>query len=40
MSMIRSQHLRSRGPEIDSLKLSMDWTPEDLEKPQVLADDV
>lgn len=37
---LRSQQLRSLGPEIDPLKLSMDWTPEDLEKPQVLVDDV
>jgi dihydroxy-acid dehydratase len=37
---LRSQKLRSMGPEIDPLKLSMDWTPGDLEKPQVLVDDV
>jgi len=37
---LRSQRLRSLGPEIDPLKLSMDFTPEDLEKPQVLVEDV
>jgi dihydroxy-acid dehydratase len=37
---MRSQDLRKLGPEIDSLKLSMDWSPEDLGKPQVLVDDV
>jgi dihydroxy-acid dehydratase len=28
------------GPEIDPLKLSMDWTVDDLDKPQVLVEDV
>lgn len=37
---MRSQELRNISPEIDPLKLSMDWTPEDLEKPQVLVEDV
>ncbi len=37
---MRSQDLRKLGPEIDSLKLSMDWSPADLDKPQVLVDDV
>ncbi len=37
---MRSQELRKLGPEIDPLKLSMDWTPEDLDLPQVLVDDV
>lgn len=32
--------MRSVGPEIDPLQLSMDWTEEDLEKPQVMIDDV
>lgn len=32
--------MRSLGPEIDPLKLSMDWTVADLEKPQVLVEDV
>ena len=40
MSMMRSQHLRAIAPETDPLKLSMDWTVEDLEKPQILVDDV
>ena len=40
MSMMRSQHLRGQGPEIDPLKISMDWTLEDLEKPQILVEDV
>ncbi len=38
--MLRSQQLRKLGPEIDPLKLSMDWTVEDLTKPQILVDDV
>ncbi len=37
---MRSQELRKQGPEIDPLKLSMDWSVEDLDKPQVLVDDV
>lgn len=37
---MRSQDLRSLGPEIDPLKLSMDWGVVDLEKPQVLVEDV
>lgn len=38
--MLRSQQLRKLGPEIDPLKLSMDWTVGDLEKPQILVEDV
>jgi dihydroxy-acid dehydratase len=37
--MLRSQQLRKLGPEIDPLKLSMDWTAGDLEKPQILVED-
>jgi dihydroxy-acid dehydratase len=37
---MRSQDLRNLGPEIDPLKLSMDWNESDLGKPQVLVDDV
>ncbi|HEY3422153.1 MAG TPA: dihydroxy-acid dehydratase [Methanocellaceae archaeon] len=37
---MRSQELRRSGPEIDPLKLSMDWSVEDLGKPQVLVEDV
>jgi dihydroxy-acid dehydratase len=37
---MRSRDLRALGPEIDPLKLSVDWSVEDLEKPQVLVDDV
>jgi dihydroxy-acid dehydratase len=37
---MRSQELRKLGPEIDPLKLSMDWSLEDLDRPQVLVDDV
>jgi dihydroxy-acid dehydratase len=37
---LRSQRLRGLGPEIDPLKLSMDWTREDLGKPQILVEDV
>ncbi|WP_174591832.1 dihydroxy-acid dehydratase [Methanocella conradii] len=37
---LRSQRLRRVGPEIDPLKISIDWTLEDLEKPQVLVEDV
>jgi dihydroxy-acid dehydratase len=37
---MRSQDLRSLGPEIDPLKLSMDWGVVDLEKPQILVEDV
>ena len=37
---MRSQDLRNIGPEIDPLKLSMDWGVVDLEKPQVLVEDV
>jgi Dihydroxyacid dehydratase/phosphogluconate dehydratase len=40
MLIMRSQELRKQGPEIDPLKLSMDWSVEDLGKPQVLVDDV
>jgi dihydroxy-acid dehydratase len=40
MSMMRSQNLRALAPEIDPLKISMGWTVEDLEKPQILVDDV
>ncbi|HTY91666.1 MAG TPA: dihydroxy-acid dehydratase [Methanocella sp.] len=40
MGTRRSQQLRKLGPEIDPLKISMDWTMEDLEKPQVMVDDV
>jgi dihydroxy-acid dehydratase len=40
MGTRRSQILRGLGPEVDPLKLSMDWTAEDLGKPQVLVDDV
>jgi len=36
---LRSQRLRSLSPEIDPLKLSMDWTLEDLGKPQILVED-
>ncbi|BAI62545.1 dihydroxy-acid dehydratase [Methanocella paludicola SANAE] len=37
---MRSQDLRKQSPEIDPLKLSMDFTVEDLGKPQILVDDV
>jgi dihydroxy-acid dehydratase len=37
---MRSQDLRKLGPEIDSLQLSMDWSMEDLDLPQVMVDDV
>jgi dihydroxy-acid dehydratase len=40
LGKLRSQQLRSLGPEIDPLKLSMDWTVEDLGKPQILVEDV
>ena len=36
---MRSQDLRQAGPEIDPLKLSMDYSVEDLYKPQVLVED-
>ncbi|WP_230743182.1 dihydroxy-acid dehydratase [Methanooceanicella nereidis] len=36
---MRSQELRRLSPEIDPLKLSMDWTVQDLEKPQILVED-
>jgi dihydroxy-acid dehydratase len=37
---MRSQDLRKLGPEIDPLKLSMDWSLEDLGRPQIMVDDV
>jgi len=40
MGTRRSQIFRGMGPEVDSLKISMDWTAEDLGKPQILVDDV
>lgn len=36
---MRSQELRKLSPEIDPLRLSMDWTVEELDKPQVLVED-
>lgn len=34
--MLNSQKTRSRAPEMDPLRMGMGWTPEDLEKPQIL----
>lgn len=34
--MLKSQETRSLAPEMDPLRMGMGWTPEDLEKPQVL----
>ena len=35
--MLKSQVIRQMAPEMDSLRLAMGWTLEDLEKPQILA---
>ena len=35
---LRSQHLRSVNYQGDALRLGMNWTEEDLDKPQVLVD--
>ena len=34
--MLKSQQTRSVAPEMDPLRMGMGWTPEDLERPQVL----
>lgn len=34
--MLRSQKIRQTGPEIDALRLGMDWQVEDLDKKQVM----
>ncbi len=34
--MRRSEALRAVAPELDPLRMGMGWTPEDLEKPQIL----
>ncbi len=34
--MLKSQEVRKLAPEMDPLRMGMGWTPEDLEKPQVL----
>lgn len=36
--MLRSQRLRLLNHQGDALRLGMDWTEEDLSKPQVLVD--
>ncbi len=34
--MLKSQETRKLAPEMDPLRMGMGWTPEDLEKPQIL----
>lgn len=34
--MLRSQKIRKSGPEIDALRMGMDWNREDLDKPQIM----
>ncbi|MGB4006470.1 MAG: dihydroxy-acid dehydratase, partial [Halanaerobiales bacterium] len=34
--MLKSQKIREIGPELDALKLGMDWTIEDLGKAQIM----
>ena len=34
--MLKSQRIREIGPELDALKLGMDWSIEDLAKPQIM----
>ncbi|MGP3779300.1 dihydroxy-acid dehydratase [Halanaerobium saccharolyticum] len=34
--MLRSQEIRKQGPEIDALRMGMDWKAEDLEKMQIV----
>ena len=36
--MLRSQELRNKAPEIDSLRLGAGWKLEDLEKPQIIVE--
>lgn len=34
--MLKSQEVRKLAPEMDPLRMGMGWTPEDLEKPQII----
>ncbi len=34
--MLKSQEVRALAPEMDPLRMGMGWSPEDLEKPQIL----
>ncbi len=34
--MLKSQEIRKLAPEMDPLRMGMGWTPEDLEKPQII----
>lgn len=34
--MLRSQRIRKKGPEIDALRMGMDWEAEDLDKMQIV----
>lgn len=34
--MLKSQEVRKIAPEMDPLRMGMGWTPEDLEKPQII----
>lgn len=36
MSQLNSQKMRTLAPELDPLRIGTGWTPEDLEKPQVM----
>ena len=36
--MLKSQVIRQMAPEMDSLRLAMGWTLEDLEKPQIIVE--
>lgn len=36
--MLKSQEVRKIAPEMDPLRMGMGWTPEDLEKPQILVE--
>ena len=36
--MLKSQETRRIAPEMDPLRVGMGWSPEDLEKPQILVE--
>ena len=35
---MRSQEIRRVAPEMDPLRMGMGWTPQDLDKPQILVE--
>ena len=34
--MLRSQEIRDKAPEMDSLRIGMGWSVEDLSRPQII----